>query len=393
MKSIMERYRCAGDIGRGAFSRVLQAMHKDTAGMAAIKIVTKSPEVDLNRLRREVDAFRKMRHPNIVSMFEVQEDDDHLVIVLDFVERGSLKERIDVMGRIEEGRARRWFSQLVRILDYLHNDVHIVHRDLKSDNILIDDTENIKLADFGLCNFVSPQEGLLKTNCGTPTHVSPEVIKGQPYGPQTDLWSLGVILYNMLTGTLPFLETSILGVMRKVVETEPAYPETIPPLAKDLIKRLLVKDPGQRLTLAEVKSHPWISEVMEMPTDEKVFEKCLPDVIKMSVPLCPLTGEQIAAGFENHVFDETMATPRILLQRLSENYNRFNEPSRNIGWTPTHNVPYSKGRIRLSETLDFRRRTAKDTRRKGNTVFMLHVSQRRGIPQASSVPKELFQLS
>ena len=108
----MERYRCAGDIGRGAFSRVLQAMHKDTAGMAAIKIVTKSPEVDLNRLRREVDAFRKMRHPNIVSMFEVQEDDDHLVIVLDFVERGSLKERIDVMGRIEEGRARRWFSPL-----------------------------------------------------------------------------------------------------------------------------------------------------------------------------------------------------------------------------------------------------------------------------------------
>lgn len=395
MRSLVKRYRLLGEIGRGAFTSVFQAVHIDTGCRVAVKLIRKTSDLDMSKLRREVDALSQTDHPNILTMYEVEEDDDCLILVCDFIERGSLKEKVEIQGHLDEKRAKQWFVSLVNVVSYLHTEAHIVHRDLKADNILIDDSDNIKLADFGLCNFFSEKQPLLKTNCGTPTHVSPEVIRGQPYGPQTDIWSMGVILYYMLTGLLPFVDTSIMGCMRKVLETEPSYPRSISPMAKDLISRLLRKDPKDRLTLAEIKTHPWLADVYAAPTGYRKIDDCIAAVVKLSMEKSPLTEAQIRDGFKNGVFDASMATPRILLQRMRENPNRYRDsPCKALGdtRTPVKNVMYDTGCARMCETLDIRRRVGRDLRRKGNTLFMFNVAQRRGIPQAASVPRELFQV-
>ena len=392
-----QRYAIQGDIGKGAFSTVVKAIHKETDTPVAIKFIHKSEGIDMMRLERELQALKMISHPNIVAIYEACENDENLVLVLEYVGHGSLKDRLEVTQRIDEYRTKRWFCQLVHVLDHLYNVVGIVHRDLKADNILIDDEEAVKLADFGLCNFLRDAHSFLTTRCGTPTHVAPEVIKGESYGPKADLWSLGIILYHMMTGELPFVDVSVMGVIKKVIECEPEYPDTMPVLARDLISRLLMKNPSERLSLDEVKSHPWVCEYFRGDLVAGEAPPPLSEVIPIIAPRCHLTCEQIAEGFQNKVFDETMVVPRILVRAFRKprgikkdaavrsmiRMDRFV-----VFRQPEVNVQYSKGSIRLARTLDYRRRRM-SMKKVNDRMFQFHVQPHQWIPQASSCPSDL----
>lgn len=396
MESVSERYLPVDTLGNGAFSTVFKAIHRQSRHPVAVKVIDKSAGVDAARLHREFEALKAVSHPNIVALYESFEDEKKLVFVLEFVGHGSLRQRIEATGRIDECRAKRWFVQLIRVVDHLHNAIGLVHRDLKCDNILIDDNESIKLADFGLCNFIPDQNSMLVTRCGTPTHVAPEVVKGEGYGPKADIWSLGVMLYHMLTGQLPFVDTSVMAVIRKVVVSEPEYPPVISTLARDLISRLLAKNPSERLSLEEIKSHPWLSEYFK--GEEASNELPLSEVVKMIVPRCDMTEEEILAGFKEGVFDAKMALPRILANSVRKpmgitkdgavrSMTRMDRFMRREGG---ENIRFSKMAIGVSRTHDVRRRRSIVKMTQDSVMFRFHVPVQRGIQQVQSCPTALF---
>ena len=164
---------------------------------------------------------------------------------------------------MSEGEARRIFQQIIFGVEYLHTH-QVSHRDLKPENILLDEDNNVKLADFGLSNIM--KDGIfLYSSCGSPNYAAPELISGKYYnGASIDIWSCGVILYTLLTGMLPFNEKQTAKLYQKIRECKFNIPESVPDSAKDLINRMLQKDPLDRISIAEIKQHRWFSKGLNL---------------------------------------------------------------------------------------------------------------------------------
>ncbi len=181
-----------------------------------------------------------------------------IFMVIECVSAGELFDYIVRRGKLPEGEARHLFRQLICAVEYCHWH-GVAHRDLKPENILLDEHGNVKVADFGLSNCM--RDGLfLYTSCGSPNYAAPEVISAQPYpGPEVDVWSCGVILYALLCGSLPFDDESIHTLFRKIKHGEYSIPGHVSDLSRDLIQRMLVVDPLQRISAEDIKVHPWVS--------------------------------------------------------------------------------------------------------------------------------------
>jgi serine/threonine protein kinase len=199
--------------------------------------------------------MKQVSHPFIAHLFSVLEDLDNYYLVLELAEQGNLRDWINVHGCLTEDAARHYFCQLVCVLEYLHNDKHIAHRDLKCDNILIDSHNNIRVIDFGLSR--SCEGDAMHTACGSPAYAAPEVIMRQPYTARADIWSLGVVLYAMTAGTLPFRHDDVPELLRLVVEKPVEYPSFLSDCLIDLLNRLLCKTADSRITIDQIKKHPW----------------------------------------------------------------------------------------------------------------------------------------
>ena len=192
-------------IGEGNFAKVKLARHRLTDQEVAVKIIDKSKldEKKLAKLHREVRIMKMVHHPNIIKLYEVIETKSALYLVLEYAAGGELYDYLVVHGRMKEKEAREKFRQILSAVNYCHK-LRIIHRDLKAENLLLDENLNIKIADFGFSNQYSPHE-LLDTFCGSPPYAAPELFQGRRYtGPEVDIWSLGIILYVMTTGMLPF---------------------------------------------------------------------------------------------------------------------------------------------------------------------------------------------
>ena len=261
-ESEVGNYKFIKKIGSGSFACVWLAIHKITEIKVAIKIVPKKsiePGDSKNRFNREVSLLKQISHPFIAEFFEMVETDDYYFLVMEYVENGNMLDMINSNGRINEPQARRYFSQIICILEYLHKEKFVAHRDLKAENVLIDKYGNIRIIDFGLSNVFSKNNPQLSTACGSPAYAAPEMVKGQPYTNAADIWSAGILLYSMVAGKLPFDDPDTQRLLQKVVYTEVHYPPFFSSPLIDLLSKILIKDPENRLTLNGIKNHVWFS--------------------------------------------------------------------------------------------------------------------------------------
>ena len=250
-------------IGSGTFGIVWLSHHKLTGTRVAIKVVPiasmKTGE-ELQNFRREVELLKPLDHPLIAEFFELIEDDTNFYLVMEYVANGNLLDFVNSQGGVSETIARHYFCELVSAVEYLHAQMRICHRDLKAENVLLDSHNNIRLIDFGLSTRFTSENPFLSTVCGTPAYASPEMLQGKKYTASSDVWSLGVLLYAMVAGELPFSDENMQRLMKRIVFTEPRYPEDLSPQLRNLLEKLFQKDPESRITLEKIKEHPWFSQ-------------------------------------------------------------------------------------------------------------------------------------
>lgn len=247
-------------LGRGSFGKVKEAVHVLTDAKLAVKILEKDKVVEAGdeiRVQREIEILKKVQHVNIIQVYEIVETSRYYFFLMEICSKGELSAYIENKGRVPEDEARRLFIQLMSGVSYLHSK-GIAHRDLKPSNILLDDQNNIKITDFGLGSFFA-ESNKLRTPCGSPCFAAPEVISGHPYHPEPyDMWGLGVVLYNLLSGKLPFDEATRTELYAKIKSTQYDIPNYFSPDAVKMIRKMLVRDPNKRLTMIDAWNEEWI---------------------------------------------------------------------------------------------------------------------------------------
>uniref|UniRef100_A0A8P4K893 MAP/microtubule affinity-regulating kinase 3 n=1 Tax=Dicentrarchus labrax TaxID=13489 RepID=A0A8P4K893_DICLA len=253
-------YRLLKTIGKGNFAKVKLARHTLTGREVAIKIIDKTQlnPTSLQKLFREVSVMKILNHPNIVKLFEVIETEKTLYLVMEYASGGEVFDYLVAHGRMKEKEARAKFRQIVSAVEYCHQK-RIVHRDLKAENLLLDADMNIKIADFGFSNEFT-LGNKLDTFCGSPPYAAPELFQGKKYdGPEVDVWSLGVILYTLVSGSLPFDGQNLKELRERVLRGKYRIPFYMSTDCENLLKKLLVLNPGKRGSLQQIMKDRWMN--------------------------------------------------------------------------------------------------------------------------------------
>uniref|UniRef100_A0A8C7XNZ4 Si:ch211-255p10.4 n=1 Tax=Oryzias sinensis TaxID=183150 RepID=A0A8C7XNZ4_9TELE len=251
-------YRLEKTLGKGQTGLVKLGVHCITAQKVAIKIVNreKLSESVLMKVEREIAILKLIEHPHVLKLHDVYENNKYLYLVLEHVSGGELFDYLVKKGRLTPKEARKFFRQIISALDFCHSH-SICHRDLKPENLLLDEKNNIRIADFGMAS-LQVGDSLLETSCGSPHYACPEVIRGEKYdGRRADVWSCGVILFALLVGALPFDHDNLRQLLEKVKSGVFHMPHFIPPDCQSLLKGMIEVNPEKRLTLEAIQKHPW----------------------------------------------------------------------------------------------------------------------------------------
>ncbi|CDO94451.1 unnamed protein product [Kluyveromyces dobzhanskii CBS 2104] len=252
------KYQIIKTLGEGSFGKVKLAYHTSTGQKVALKIINKKvlAKSDMQgRIEREISYLRLLRHPHIIKLYDVIKSKDEIIMVIEYA-GNELFDYIVQRDKMPEQEARRFFQQIISAVDYCHRH-KIVHRDLKPENLLLDEHLNVKIADFGLSNIMT-DGNFLKTSCGSPNYAAPEVISGKLYaGPEVDVWSSGVILYVMLCRRLPFDDESIPVLFKNISNGVYTIPNFLSQGAASLIKKMLIVNPVNRITVHEIMQDEW----------------------------------------------------------------------------------------------------------------------------------------
>ncbi|KAI5857655.1 kinase-like domain-containing protein [Tricharina praecox] len=245
-------------LGKGKFGRVYLAKERKNGFVCALKVLHKN-ELQKNQvekqLRREIEIQSNLRHPNILQLYGHFHDSKRVFLILEFAGQGELYKMLQKARRFSEPRAAEYVAQMTAALIYLHKK-HVIHRDIKPENILVGIHGEIKLSDFGWS--VHAPNSRRTTMCGTLDYLPPEMLNGSSHhNEKVDLWSLGVLMYEFLVGSAPFEDTP-LETQKRIVRGDMKVPDFISPEAADLIRKLLVVRPDQRIPLQDIFKHPWI---------------------------------------------------------------------------------------------------------------------------------------
>ena len=275
-------------IGTGTFSIVKLGIHRITLKKVAIKILDKNKiesKDDLERIVREMQILTEMNHQNVIKVFKIYEEENNFSLIMEYCEEGELFNYIVKKQRLSEDETSYFFYQIINGIEYIHSK-GIAHRDLKPENLLIGKNKILKIIDFGLSNFYDGQKRL-QTPCGSPCYASPEMVKGKKYdGFNIDIWAIGVILFAMLCGYLPFEddENDNDVLFNQIIKNKIDYPPFLSELSLDILKKILVSDPLKRITIEEIKKHEFYLKG-ERIYNEKFSEKENNNEIKNNILL------------------------------------------------------------------------------------------------------------
>ncbi|XP_070991561.1 serine/threonine-protein kinase MARK2-like isoform X15 [Oncorhynchus clarkii lewisi] len=315
-------YRLLKTIGKGNFAKVKLARHVLTGKEVAVKIIDKTQlnSSSLQKLFREVRIMKLLNHPNIVKLFEVIETEKTLYLIMEYASGGEVFDYLVAHGRMKEKEARAKFRQIVSAVQYCHQKC-IVHRDLKAENLLLDADMNIKIADFGFSNEFT-MGNKLDTFCGSPPYAAPELFQGKKYdGPEVDVWSLGVILYTLVSGSLPFDGQNLKELRERVLRGKYRIPFYMSTDCENLLKKFLILNPTKRGSLEQIMKDRWMN-VGHEEEELKPFIEPQPDykdpkrtdiMLQMGY-----SAEEIQDSLVNQKYNEVMATYLLLDYRNTE---------------------------------------------------------------------------
>ncbi|KAM8747370.1 serine/threonine-protein kinase MARK2 isoform X10 [Acanthopagrus latus] len=315
-------YRLLKTIGKGNFAKVKLARHVLTGKEVAVKIIDKTQlnSSSLQKLFREVRIMKMLNHPNIVKLFEVIETEKTLYLVMEYASGGEVFDYLVAHGRMKEKEARAKFRQIVSAVQYCHQKC-IVHRDLKAENLLLDADMNIKIADFGFSNEFT-LGNKLDTFCGSPPYAAPELFQGKKYdGPEVDVWSLGVILYTLVSGSLPFDGQNLKELRERVLRGKYRIPFYMSTDCENLLKKFLILNPSKRGSLEQIMRDRWMNVGYE-EEELKPYIEPMPDykdprrtdiMLQMG-----FSQEEIQDSLVNQKYNDVMAAYLLLDYRNSE---------------------------------------------------------------------------
>ena len=266
-------YRLLEVVGEGSFGKVWKARKVGALQTVAIKLIPKAgkKEKDLKGLRQEIDILRTLRHANIIQMLDAFETGSDFCVVTEFAQ-GELFEIVESDTNLSEEVVQTIAKQLVDALHYLHSN-RIIHRDMKPQNILLAADGTVKLCDFGFARAMSHNTFVLTSIKGTPLYMAPELVQERPYTHAVDVWSLGVILYELFVGKPPFYTSSIYSLIKKIVNDPPVYPSNMSGSFKSFLRGVLEKDPKKRLDWPELLNHPFIRGSEEKPSSVETHQR------------------------------------------------------------------------------------------------------------------------
>ncbi|VDN06598.1 unnamed protein product [Thelazia callipaeda] len=244
-------------LGKGKFGNVYLARLKGSNFIVALKIIFKSQLLRNNmqrQLLREIEIQAHLRHPHILRMYNYFCDKKRIFLILEYAEGGELYKELQRSRHFSEERTAKLIFQMADALSYCHNK-NVIHRDIKPENLLLGSVGELKIADFGWSVHARSRR---ETMCGTLDYLPPEMVSGEQHDEKVDLWSLGVLCYELLTGKPPFESPTHNETYKLIMSVKYKFPSHISEEAKDLIRKLLVRAPSDRISLEEVMRHPWL---------------------------------------------------------------------------------------------------------------------------------------
>ena len=253
------------ELGAGSFGHVYLVSHKITKAQYAIKAIDKRDKSNQNEkpyFRREIEVMYKIHHPNVVKLFGHFEDNNYCYFIMEYIEKGNIYNLIphDGKKKLNTKIVASLIKDVISAVYYLHHmKPIIIHRDIKPENVLLGEGLVSKLTDFGWSNYMQEDEKR-KTVCGTPIYLAPEIIKEEGHDEKVDVWCIGVLLFELITGNVPFQGNDLESLKENILHLRIAWPKDINTDAKNLIKKILKLDPGSRISLEEMLQHPFISK-------------------------------------------------------------------------------------------------------------------------------------
>ncbi|CAO3692520.1 unnamed protein product [Rhizopus stolonifer] len=317
-------------IGRGSFGKVYVVRKKDTNRIYAMKVLRKSRIIsrsEVTHTMAEKTVLAKIRNPFIVPLKFAFQSPDKLYLVLAFINGGELFHHLQLEGKFSEERSRFYTAELLSALECLH-DFNVVYRDLKPENILIDYNGHIALCDFGLCKLNMSENERTNTFCGTPEYLAPELLLGQGYSKTVDWWTLGVLLYEMMTGLPPFYDENTNEMYRKILQDELRFPDDVSSDARGLLRGLLTRDPDERLGnkgSEEIKNHPFFASIDWRKLNQKKLQPPYKPSVESAYDTQNFDDEFTSEAPQESLVDDSQISSTMQEQFAGFTYNPANE--------------------------------------------------------------------